>query len=197
MKQDKGREVVIMDKKKYKEKCLALLNTNQFLKLNRDPTKQIETKIQRVLRKIKTNISLQEYSRLYPTGSSPGKFCGTAKIHKLWPKDSIEELPIRPTVSNVNTPTYQLAKYLAKLLSLLSQSDNSTKHFIGQIKYDKIPEGCKTMSFDVKSLFTSIPLNKTIEITLERIYDPKEINTDIPKTILKEMLLYVPRMFIF
>ena len=83
MKQDKGREVVIMDKKKYKEKCLALLNTNQFLKLNRDPTKQIETKIQRVLRKIKTNISLQEYSRLYPTGSSPGKFCGTAKIHKL------------------------------------------------------------------------------------------------------------------
>ena len=45
------------------------------------------------------------------------------------------------------------------------------------------------MSFDVKSLFTSIPLNKTIEITLERIYDRKEINTDIPKTIMKEMLL--------
>ena len=45
------------------------------------------------------------------------------------------------------------------------------------------------MSFDVKSLFTSIPLNETIEITLERIYDRKEINTDIPKTIMKEMLL--------
>ena len=45
------------------------------------------------------------------------------------------------------------------------------------------------MSFDVKSLFASIPLNKTIEITLERIYDQKEINTDIPKTIMKEMQL--------
>ena len=141
MKQDKGSGVVIMDKTKYEEECLALLNTNQFVKLSRDPTKQIETKIQRVLRKIQTNISLQEYSRLYPIGSSPGKFYGTAKIHKLSPTDNIEKLPIRPIVSNVNTPTYQLAKYLEKLLSPLSQSDytiNSTKHFIEQIKYDKI-----------------------------------------------------------
>ena len=45
------------------------------------------------------------------------------------------------------------------------------------------------MSFDLKPLFTSIPLTKTIEFTLERIYDWKEINTNIPKTIMKEMLL--------
>ena len=61
MKQDKGRGIVIMDKTKYPEKSLALLNTNQFVKLNSNPTKQIETKIQRKLRKIKTVISLQEY----------------------------------------------------------------------------------------------------------------------------------------
>ena len=97
-----------------------------------------------MLRKIKRNISLHEYSRLYPTGSAPGKFYGTAKIHKLLPTDNIEKLPIRPIVSNVNTPTYQLVKYFAKLLSPLSQSDytvKSIKHFIEQIKYDKIPEG--------------------------------------------------------
>ena len=77
-------------------------------------------------------------------------------------------------------------------MSPLSQSDytvNSTKYFIEQIKHDKIPEGYQVMSFDVKSLFTSIPLNKTNEITLERIYDRKEINIDIPKTIMKEILL--------
>ena len=45
------------------------------------------------------------------------------------------------------------------------------------------------MSFNVKSLFTSIPLNKTIKITLERINDWKEVDTDIPKAIMKEMLL--------
>ena len=103
IKQDKGRRAVIMDKAKYQEKCLAPLNTNQFIKLNKDPSKQIETKIQRVLRIIKINISLHEYSRLYPTGPSPGKFHGAAKIHKLLPTDSIEKLPIRPIVSNVNT----------------------------------------------------------------------------------------------
>ena len=30
-----------MDKEKYQEKYLALLNINQFVKLNRDPTKQV------------------------------------------------------------------------------------------------------------------------------------------------------------
>ena len=45
------------------------------------------------------------------------------------------------------------------------------------------------MSLDVKSLFTSIPLSKPNRITLEWIYDQKEIKTDIPKTILKKMLL--------
>ena len=45
------------------------------------------------------------------------------------------------------------------------------------------------MSFDVKSLFTSIPLAKTIDIALKQIYDRKEINTKIPRPIMKEMLL--------
>ena len=79
-----------MDKTKYQEKFLALLNTTQFVKLNRYHTKQIKTKIQRVLKKIKTKVSSQEHSRLYPTGSSPDKFYETAKLHKLSPTDNIE-----------------------------------------------------------------------------------------------------------
>ena len=69
-----------------------------------------------------------------------------------------------------------LAKYLAKLLSPLSHSDytiNSTKQFIQEIKNDKIPTGYQMMSFDVKSLFPSIPLAKTTDIALKRIYDRK------------------------
>ena len=95
-----------MDKTKYQEKCSALINTNQLVELNRDPTKEIETKIQSVLRKIKTNISLQEYSRLYPTESSPGIFFGTAKINKSPPTDNIEKLSIKPIFSNINIPAF-------------------------------------------------------------------------------------------
>lgn len=34
------------------------------------------------------------------------------------------------------------------------------------------------VSFDVESLHTSIPLEKTIKITLQKIYDQREIKTN-------------------
>ena len=82
MKQDKGRGVVIMDKSKYAEKGLTVLSTKQFQKLKLHPTKSIEEKVQRIVRKIKSKITIQEYKRLYPRGSCRGKFYGTAKLHK-------------------------------------------------------------------------------------------------------------------
>ena len=83
LKQDKGRGVVVIDRKTYTEKCLNLLNTDSFIQLDHHPTKAIEGKIQRSIRKIKSNSTKQEYSKLYPTGLSPGKFYGTAKRHKF------------------------------------------------------------------------------------------------------------------
>ena len=53
LKQDKGRGVVLMDMNKYTKKCMLLLNTKQFNKLDYDPTKRTEGKIQRMLKKIK------------------------------------------------------------------------------------------------------------------------------------------------
>ena len=60
-----------------------MLSTKQFLNVETDPTKSLEIKIQRILRKIKSKFPEQEYKRLYPTGSRPGKFYGTAKMHRL------------------------------------------------------------------------------------------------------------------
>ena len=37
------------------------------------------------------------------------------------------------------------------------------------------------VSLDVVSLFANVPLEDTINITLRRIYEKKEIATDIPK----------------
>ena len=101
MKQDKGRGVVVMDRSKYTEKCLNILQTKQFTKLRHDPTKSIENKIQRELRKLKRRLTIQECPQLYSTGSNPGRFYGTAKLHNLSPNDTIEELPIRQIVSNI------------------------------------------------------------------------------------------------
>ena len=83
-----------------------MLNTNQFVKLNLDPTKTTERKVQKDLRKIKSKFSPNEYKQLYPTGSSPCKFYGTVKIYELSQDDQVEKLPIRPIISNIDTATY-------------------------------------------------------------------------------------------
>ena len=188
MKVDKGQGVVIMNKSKYLEKYLTLLNSEQLVRLNEDPTKTNERKVQRMLRKIKPNLTDQEYKRLYPSGSAPGKFYGTAKLHKISINDDVDKLLIRPIISNIGTPTYQLAK----ILSPLANSEyivTSTKDFIEKIKNVKVPDGHQLISFDVKSLFTNVPLQKTIDIILKRIYENKEINTSISKKDMKDTLI--------
>ena len=62
---------------------------------------------------------------------------------------------------------------MSKLLSPLRQSDHiirSTRDFIQNIKRKNIPSGYKIVSFDVKSLFTKVPLDQTINIILKQIY---------------------------
>ena len=53
MKQDKGSGIVIMNTSKYHDKCLKLFNTDQFTKLNHDPTKKIKAKYRGVWEKVK------------------------------------------------------------------------------------------------------------------------------------------------
>ena len=46
----------------------------------------------------------------------------------------------------------------------------------------------KIVSFDVKLLFTNVPLDQTISIILNRIRNKREINTDITPSEMKELL---------
>ena len=45
------------------------------------------------------------------------------------------------------------------------------------------------ISFDVVSLFTNVPLQKTIDIILRKVYTEKLIKTKIPRNKMKELLL--------
>ena len=126
LKQDKGRGIVIMDRNKYVDKCLEILNTEKFVKLEEDPTGKFENRVQKCLRGMKTRLGKQTYNSINPTSSKPGQFYGTAKLHKI-PKDStdVEQLPIQLIISNIGTATYKTSKYLAKLLSPLTKSKYS------------------------------------------------------------------------
>ena len=96
---------------------------------------------------------------MYPTGSKPGLFYTTAKVHKLQSGERLNELKMRPIVSNDGTATYEIAKFLNSLLAPLGKSDRSllnTEAFVKQVKGQRIPEDYKMISFDVKNLFTNI-----------------------------------------
>ena len=91
LKDDKGRGVVTLDRRKYTKKCLDILNTTQFQKLNKDRAKKMERKVQNILWKIKSKLTINEYKQLYPSGSCPEKFYGAAKIHKLSNIDQFDQ----------------------------------------------------------------------------------------------------------
>ena len=77
------------------------------------------------------------------------------------------------------------------MLSPLSESKytiKDTKYFVEKIKKEHIPHDHLLVSFDVKSLFTNVPLDQTIEIILNIVYKKNEISTDMTKSEMKELL---------
>lgn len=42
---------------------------------------------------------------MYPTGSRLGQFYGAAKVHKLQPRQNVDDLILRPAISNLWTAT--------------------------------------------------------------------------------------------
>ena len=66
MRQDKDRGVTILDRKDYIQKCVSILNSIQFLKLDTAPTKSLESKVTRTLRKKNTilkKMSIKSYTQ--------------------------------------------------------------------------------------------------------------------------------------
>lgn len=148
----------------------------------------MERKVQNILPKIESKLTINQYKQLYSTGLFPGKFYGIAKLHKLSNDDNIKKLPIRPTISDIGTGEYHLSKYLSKLLSPLIISEYavfSTKYFVQNIQIIKVPTWYDMVSFDVKSSFTNVTLEYAIDLVLQRIYDNGELSTDIMRSELK------------
>ena len=118
------------------------------------------------------------YSKSCLTVSSPMKFYGTAKLHKVPSNSTVQQLPFKPIISNIGTATYDLAKYLAELLKPWSELQYTIKNG------DTLTKKSRKSRFllFLKPLFTSAFLDQRIDIIIKRIiYDKKKIYPDMPK----------------
>ena len=85
-------------------------------------------------------------------------------------------------------------EFLTELLTPLTHNEFVLKNsFDAVAKIHNIPpqlfdNGCIFASFDVTSLFTNVPLNRTVNIILDRVYNENLVMTNLRKRILKKLI---------
>lgn len=180
LKADKGNSIVVLKKKDYIERMKALINTGPYKELKKNPLSKMVREATKIINNSTTII--EEKSRFLVKIQNPQlpKLYGLPKIHK--PGDNM-----RPIVSNINAPTYNLAKYLVKVFSSFKKFDSmSVKNninLIEKLSNIKIKENEILISFDVVALFPSIPIEITIGFLKEWLNELKIENNKIKELI--------------
>ena len=100
-------------------------------------------------------ISESDYKKHSPVGSKPGILYGCAKVHKPLNGD----IPrFQPILSAIGTPTYNLAKFLVPILSIMFNNEYSVKNTFTFVDDLRNQDASGFMvSFDIESLFTNVP----------------------------------------
>ena len=93
-------------------------------------------------------------------------------MHKFFSRDLFPKL--RPIISSIGSFNYNLARFLCDPLSSLVPDDYSCKYkyisFVSQIENANL-SGKFLVSYDVTSLFTNTPLQETIDIAINLIFN--------------------------
>lgn len=177
---DKGTAVCILDREDYVSKMNAILSDqSKFSKLGPaetcDKTASHEKRFCKDLNKIVKDGRLPKCvaDEIKPVGSQRPRLYGLPKIHK-------EGSPLRPVLSAIGSPQYPVAKYLAKVLKpvvdLYSTNCISDSFaFANLINESNFTTSSVLCSYDIKSLFTNVPLSETIDICIKALYEDQGI----------------------
>ena len=194
LKPDKGQGVVLLKKEDYVNSMDQIFSDKKKFKLveNDNTISRIEN-IKRYLNTMlnRGEISEQEKKDMRMRGANRARARGLPKTHKKF--DQIP--PFRPIVDTTNTPYSGIGSHLKKVLHPLTMNEFSMKDSfqaaekIGEIDYSLLQNGYKLVSFDVVSLFTNVPLKRTINIIVNRIFKEKKIETKLRKHTLKKLIL--------
>ena len=182
-KADKSNMYVILNKSEYFDKIENILNDqSKFKKISADPTEKIKRKANKLIEQCNStpgNCKLKKIIGDY----EPGYFYGNVKTHK-------NNNPLRPIISQVPTCTYDISKQLNVLITPYIPSEyaiKSTDEFL-DILHSTNCDGILA-SLDVTSLFTNVPIQDTIDIIIQNVYNHPTIPPlNIPQDILQKLL---------
>ena len=191
-KYDKGNGIVILDSTQYFNKLDDIVYDSskfEIVPVDRNKKHPVIKREEHIARFLKSNLKVHMpenvYDKLVPSGSSPGKIYGMVKVHK-------KDYPLRPVVSMLNTPEYNLAKFLDDIIKPnipKSFMVDSSINFLDELKLTQLTPSDHMVSFDVKSLFTNVPLYFTISIIAEHIYSDKSLSIpSFPKNTFIQLL---------
>jgi hypothetical protein len=141
---------LFMNKADYNNKMKEhLTTTGSYKKLSSNPISKVIKEVKKVIKD--SNLDEMTKKRLTPSCLITPRIYGLPKIHK-------EGVPLRPIVNTIGSPTYELTKYVAKILGpLVGNTDSYIKDssdFVKLIKEEKVEPKDMLISFDVVSLFT-------------------------------------------
>ena len=165
---DKGNATVVLNKEDYEKKVENILDGRDYEVVKTNPTPKLEKKLNDTLRElwVAGEINKTGYDRLRATYSTTPQLYGLPKIHK-------PEVPLRPIVSSIGSPTYNLAKFLTHIVSPLSGKTSSfvkdSRDFVEKVRMLRPEEGSILVSFDVTSLFTKVPIAEALEVIGRRL----------------------------
>ncbi|XP_071056828.1 uncharacterized protein [Onthophagus taurus] len=172
---DKGAGYVILNDFNYIEKTENFFRDNNIIKIKKNPTINYNNTLKRHIKDNRENLKIFDINPFKTIIMNPlvPTLKSLIKLHKV-------EQSIRPIISNVNTPSSIIAKklqtFLHKTFSNQFQYNikNSTQ-LIDKLKNIHITKEHRLISFDIKNLYSNIPIKPTIDIIKQFLI--KKLNT--------------------
>ena len=166
----------------YEKLLLSLKDETTYKAIKQDQTKSIERRLNAFIFDLlkRDRITKQQYYFLRISDSCTPRLYGLPKVHK-------KDFPMRPIVSFINSPLYNLSKYLSKLLSpLVGKTKFTLKNsyqFADLLKDVNVESNKCMVSFDVVSLFTKIPINLAKDVACEQLINDVTLSERTEMTI--------------